>query len=391
MSNKKIIRPCPICLNSNSGIILHTQRFILPSDHILPNIYDLVACSKCGLVYADTSATQKDYDTYYAEMSLYDMDYTCGETLHYQDRAAWIASLIGDKSCSIIDIGCGNGQLLLELKKLGLTNLYGLDPSEKCISDLRAKGISGIAGSIFSNFTAQKYDGAILSGVLEHIYDVQKIMETMKRLLNHNGLLFVCVPDASRYKDYDTVPFDYFNIEHINHFDEISLLNLGLQHGFSTISFLKTSITLSHTTQPILFCAYENKGKPVSCWQSYSRKCVAEYIEQTQKNETVNSLINGLFETQEEIIVWGAGNYTSRLLANSNLGKCNIVMLVDNDKHKQGTVIRGNKIYPPNAIIEKKETSTILIGAAVFCDEIVAEIKRMGLDNKIIVLGKGQK
>ena len=280
MNKNKLMRACPVCQNVVGAELLHTQKFALPDNHPLPGKYDVVACDRCGFVYADTPANQETYDKYYAEMSKYDMNYTCGETLLHIDRAAWINTFIRNRTDSIIDIGCGNGQLLLELQKIGLSDLNGLDPSEKCVSDLKGKGINGITSSIFSVSTSKKYDCAILSGVLEHIYDVRKIMETMKQLLKHSGLLFVCVPDASRYQDYDSVPFDYFNIEHINHFDETSLINLGLQHGFSTIGFLKTTITLSQTTQPVIFCVYENKGKPAANGQSYSRNGVVDYVVQ---------------------------------------------------------------------------------------------------------------
>jgi len=387
MGENNLQRACPVCQNVVGAELLHTQKFVLPDNHPLPGMYDIVVCGKCGFVYADTPAMQDDYDKYYMEMSKYDMNYTDTDSLLYIDRAAWINTFIRNQADSIIDIGCGNGQLLLQLQKHGLSDLTGLDPSEKCVSDLKEKGINGITSSIFSISTNRKYDCAILSGVLEHIYDVGKIMETMKQLLKHRGLLFVCVPDASRYQDYDSFPFDYFSIEHINHFDETSLLNLGLHHGFSMIDFLKTTITIFQTTQPVIFCVYENKRKPAANWQSHSRNCVVEYVEHTKKNAGINHVINQMIETKEEIIVWGAGNYTSRLLATSGLNKCNIVMIVDNDKHKQGSIFSGITVYPPNAIREMRKRSTILIGATVFCDEIVAEIRRMGLDNNFIVLG----
>lgn len=385
MKGNKLQRPCPVCRNI-TGELLHTQKFVLPEKHTLSSQYDIVTCKKCGFVYADIPAKQETYDKYYAEMSKYDMHYTCIDSSLYIDRAAWIKKRIHCRNDSIIDIGCGNGQLLLELKKLGISDLTGLDPSAKCISDLKNKGICGITSSIFSVSTNKKYDCAILSGVLEHIYDVRKIMGTIQQLLKRNGLLFVCVPDASRYRDFDVVPYDYFNIEHINHFDEISLLNLGLQKGFITVNSLKTTITLSQTMQPMIFCVYENKAQPAVNWQSYSRNCVVDYIKYTNKNAKIKSIIDRLIKTREEVIVWGAGNYTSRLLAGTGLEKCNIVMIVDSDKHKQGTIIGGKTVKAPTVISSMQKPYTILIAAAVFHDEILTAIKRMKLSNNVIVL-----
>lgn len=69
---KNVLRPCPICSNG-VGEVLHNQRFRLPEkQHFLPEAYDIVVCLKCGFVYADTSASQGDYDRYYQDFSKYE-------------------------------------------------------------------------------------------------------------------------------------------------------------------------------------------------------------------------------------------------------------------------------------------------------------------------------
>ncbi len=386
MLKTSLRRACPVCAGRSGAELLHTQRFVLPAGHPLPDKYDVVACGSCGFVYADTPADQDAYDKYYGEMSKYEMAYTSPDTSLFIDRAAWISGFVRGRGDSVIDIGCGNGELIAELRKLGLTDLTGLDPSEKCVSALKSRGIRGIRGSVFSVSAGRKYDCAVLSGVLEHIYDVGKIMKTMSRLLTRRGLLFVCVPDASRYPEYDAVPFDYFNIEHINHFDETSLLNLGLRHGFNMVGSLKTTVTLSKTTQPMVFCVYENAQNPAADSRSYSRNRVAAYIGQTNAKAAGGRVIGRLARGKREVIVWGAGNYTSRLLACSGLARCNIVMVVDNDRHKQGMSIGGHTVRPPAAIRRLKKNPAILVSVAVFSAEVIAEIRAMGLSNEVLVL-----
>jgi len=72
-----LLRACPICLNTSKGYVLHTQSFALPEGHLLSGArkYDVVSCSKCGFVYADTPVKQDAYDKYYTEMSKYEMGY----------------------------------------------------------------------------------------------------------------------------------------------------------------------------------------------------------------------------------------------------------------------------------------------------------------------------
>lgn len=386
IEKKNLCRPCPVCQNALNGKVLHTQKFVLSDNHLLPKEYDLVSCDQCGTVYADTSVGQDVYDRYYAEISKYDMDHSRNDTLWYADAAVLLDAIILDKNASILEVGCGSGRLLFELKKIGFLNLTALDPSQKCIDMIQRQSIQGISSSIFEVPCTQSYDVVILQGVLEHIYDVFRLMQILTKLTKPNGIILLGVPDASRYQDYDTVPYDYLNIEHINHFDEASLINLGFIHGLSVFRLFQTTLTFAQTTQPVIFCVYKQGEKKAASWEGVTQKSVLNYLEKTSKNKMTDSIIDTLVKGQEEIIVWGAGNYTSRLLATSRLGECNIAMFVDKDANKQGTSIIGRPVYAPDAILKMKTTSKILVAAAVYDGEILGEIKKMGIDNKVVVL-----
>lgn len=120
------LRLCPIC-SCNFCEILHSQRFILPEGHPLSNGYDVVCCRKCRFVYADTTVSQEDYDTFYLKFSKYEDSSTStgsGETACDAERlkqtATYLADFLPDKEARIIDIGCANGGLLKSLKRDGL-------------------------------------------------------------------------------------------------------------------------------------------------------------------------------------------------------------------------------------------------------------------------------
>src|SRR5437867_3295533 len=65
------VRLCPVC-EGRRVEHLRQQRFVLPENHPLADGYNVVVCVRCGFVYADMSASQTDYDEYYAELSKYD-------------------------------------------------------------------------------------------------------------------------------------------------------------------------------------------------------------------------------------------------------------------------------------------------------------------------------
>lgn len=136
---KNAQRKCPIC-GEVWVEVLYTQHFSLPDNMMLPTVYDIVACSKCEFVYADTSASQKDYDLFYTDMSKYEEPVIAsggGNTLWDRERLTRVANDLEsyiNKSSAILDIGCANGGLLVILKERGFINLTGLDQSPSCVS-----------------------------------------------------------------------------------------------------------------------------------------------------------------------------------------------------------------------------------------------------------------
>ena len=399
-NTKKAIRICPIC-NSNEAEVLHNQRFELSEKHVLPNNYDIVACTKCGFVYADTKATQKDYDRFYKDLSKYeDTSIASGtgsnplDAKRIKRAISDITKHIPEKNKSILDIGCANGGLLAELRRNGYKNVIGLDPSPACVDHIQNEHqIEAHLGSLFNAnhlFTNQQFDVVILSHVLEHIVDIQRAYEKALSLLSESGQIYVEVPDASRYSDFYVVPFFYFDCEHINHFDLGALSNIALKHGLDKITESQIEIIASDTnTYPALYGIYKKSrlaSRQAPIYNSYARKSVLEYIRISEERDEW-PLLEDLVSSQEEIIVWGAGSFAQRMLQSSPLSKCNIAAFIDNDSNKQGKMLHGVTIRSSDVL--KETNAAILICSALHSNEIADEIKTMGVDNNIFELNKG--
>ena len=385
MSLTESKRKCPIC-SFNKSKLLQEVNFSTEMNTSNSAEYKIIACAKCKLIYVDSTLNQNNFDIYYTDNSQYEGEYlTSGNTDYYTYLAEQISNIITDKTQSIIDIGCGNGELLIELQKKGFSNLTALDPSKCCIEKVKGHGITGIQSSIFSFNTTKKYEHVILSGVLEHIFDISGVMSILKELLVTNGLLFVIVPDSARYKDYNVAPYYYFSKEHINHFDELSLINLGIYYGWSSMLMSKGIVTVHDVQLPVIFHVFVNtKDKPKSS-ESYSTDNIKQYIEMQDVTERINKSVASVIKNMDKIVIWGGGNLTSHLLACSDLSNCNISYIVDNDSNKHGKRIHGHKIVSPSFLVEDQSEYKIVVIASLAYNEIKNQISKLGLNKEILI------
>lgn len=396
---KNLFRICPIC-SATVGEVFHTQYFTLPENYQLPKFYDIVCCEICGFVYADVKATQKDFDTFYEEQSKYEDETTASggnfnpyDRERFQKVAIDISRFLPDKRSKVLDIGCANGGLLGALKDKDYENLIGIDPSPICVSNVVKEGFRAAVGTVFSggffgSDKKQDFDCILLSHVLEHIYDLKPALKNVLTRLKVGGIMYLEVPDASCYSDFYKVPYYYFDYEHINHFDENSLRNILFQFSLECVTLTRKEIPVSTCElYPAVYAVFrKTTSQHLSQKVVFSpvvRDSIIKYVEMSQKDPVFDQL-NEIVESQEKIIVWGAGCYTSRLLSNTPLGKGNIVDFVDNDIKKQGLSLKGVKIYPPEILRDYQ--GTIVVSSALHSSDIVEEIKGMGLKNKVIVL-----
>src|SRR4051812_48236978 len=146
------MRRCPIC-DSEKAEILHHQRLVVTDDYPLPSSFDVVLCSICGMVFNRNSATQKDYDDFYARFSVHQTpaesvegDIPVWEVSRLNNLAEIAAGSVAGEGRGILDVGCSSGGLLSNLASRGFTRLVGADPSPVCVAHVRSKGIEAHQG-----------------------------------------------------------------------------------------------------------------------------------------------------------------------------------------------------------------------------------------------------
>lgn len=88
----------------------------------------------------------------------------------------------------------------------------------------------------------------------------------------------------------------------------------------------------------------------------------------------------------DNIVIWGAGNYTKEILTQYYFPLELIEMIIDSDKTKYGCDYFGMKIYAPSSLADCK-SNIVLIGSLSYYLEIVSIIKNMNPDMECKLLG----
>lgn len=383
-------RECPVC-----GVafprFLFRQEFESFAEKSLLNGYDIVYCQGCGGIYADHIPRQSYFDEYYDKLSKYERH---GGNLSKIDieRFRDIADKLADYApSSIADIGCATGGLLSELKARGLSNLHGFDQSASCVNLARNRGIPASQLSIMNvESCGQRFDLVTCTSVLEHVREVGSAMQQIKAILNPEGHLYLEVPDVSRYKDVKGAGFALFSTEHINYFSESSMRMLLALHGFTVSWILHIDRQLSEKSiEPTLSVLCRLTDKPEEPKPDFNAIIdVMAYIEKSKWAEKAvcHKTLNSLCADGVQIIVWGAGTHTQRLLATTALKDCNILGIVDSNEHYQGLTLRGIKIQSPETLRRAHWDAFVLISSEIWQDEIEAQIREMDETRRIIKL-----
>lgn len=133
---------------------------------------------------------------------------------------------------TLLDIGCGTGHFLNEMKKAGW-QVHGVEPAQIA----RQKAVIRLEQPIFESLKEMpdiQLSAITLWHVLEHLHHPDETLKLCYNLLQNNGLLLIAVPnyqsyDADYYKNYWA---GYDVPRHLWHFNQKSMRMLIEGKGF---------------------------------------------------------------------------------------------------------------------------------------------------------------
>ncbi|WP_447984343.1 class I SAM-dependent methyltransferase [Nitrospira sp. Nam74] len=135
----------------------------------------------------------------------------------------------------ILDVGCGAGKLLSDLREHGW-QVYGVDFSPVAANYARSQhGLDVRLGDLFqAGYEDGFFDVVMFNHSLEHIYNPLEMLKEAHRIMKPGGLLFISIPNAggleARLFGKWWVHWD--TPRHLYHFNKTTMSRLVTDAGF---------------------------------------------------------------------------------------------------------------------------------------------------------------
>lgn len=262
---------CPLCGSAKSG------RYARDFYKLGRQVYSLLRCKQCGLVFVSPFPSEKDIAAMYSG-SYFDDCYDSGmssagyfenrEKLTERYRKVLAGIMRYKRSGKLLEVGCAGG-IFLELAKK-----QGFEPEGVEISaemSAKALGFKVFTGTLEqAKFPSSSFDIVYMGHVLEHVTNPKAMVKEAFRVLRSNGLLVVEVPAfvnsfyylllRAFYSIIPLAPLPFFKIApkgkylkpyHLLEFSPRTLKMLLQRQGFR-VARLEQSIPVPDSLSPVL-------------------------------------------------------------------------------------------------------------------------------------------
>lgn len=147
----------------------------------------------------------------------------------------------------VLDLGCGNGELLEHLIREKKVLGRGVDKSEEMIIACISKGLSVVQGNLeegLKEFPDKSYDYVILNQTLQMIYDPVFLLKEMKRvgkkvIVNYPNFGFIVnrlqLNFLGRMPVNKNIPFQWYNTPNIHFCTRKDFMFLVEELGFALV------------------------------------------------------------------------------------------------------------------------------------------------------------
>jgi len=235
------------CLFGHQG---HSTLAFLGKDRLNQSqiTFYIVRCSECGLIFLSPRPTLAEIARYYPYS-----EYRCEFSPAIEDEPSRLRRFNRryslNKPCrfiegvklggQLLDVGCGTGNFLAQMRERGGWKVYGLDISSEAVEYARRRfDLDVFHGALEdAGYPSAFFDVVTLWNVLEHLHDPRATLKEVRRVLRADGILALSVPNGD---SLDARLFGRYWIgldppRHLYTFTRQTLQRLLVQTGFKVL------------------------------------------------------------------------------------------------------------------------------------------------------------
>ena len=185
---------CPLCASTENRKVLSGKDYLVNHQEL----FTVVQCSLCAHFFTSPRPTAESIEKYYPNTYMpYKEKMWLWKWLE-QSLNSWRARKLAQslpEAARLLEVGCGRGDFLHELKQCGL-QVKGVELSKEAADNARDRlGLDVQRGSIESYpLGTEEYDAIVLRHVIEHIFSPVDACRRFANALKPGGKLFLTCP-----------------------------------------------------------------------------------------------------------------------------------------------------------------------------------------------------
>lgn len=258
------IKKCEFCGKQDFKFLFYGTDKL----HNIPGNFKVVKCKNCGLIFINPQPSFKELEKYYPyekyyslkkirlreddknvrlKLFLFKLFYT--KNKNYLLRAIFSPLKVFVRQTKIfseakfLDIGCGAGQFLYEMKQLGIKNVYGVEPGDFNEKQAKKEGLKIKKSDLINaNYPEKFFDIITINQVLEHVNNPLETIREIFRILKKGGIFIIGVPNTNSW-NYKLFKKNWANLDvprHLFNYSDILLKSYLQKNGFKILKIKYT-------------------------------------------------------------------------------------------------------------------------------------------------------
>lgn len=385
---------CPVCESTDIAVFFEISDVPVHCNLLWPSREKALRAPRGDIRLGFCKACEHIFNiSFDPTLMKYDQEYE--NPLHFSPRFQEYATSLATRlirrydlyNKDIIEIGCGKGDFLIMLCKLGQNRGIGFDPS---YVDGRIENASEGQVTIIRDFYSERYadynaDMICCRHVLEHVQFPRDFLSSIRRSIGIrlNTVVFFEVPNV------------IFTLRHLGIWDLIYehcgyFTFSSLAHLFNACGFNVTALKDAFEGQFLCIDAMPTTGQTdskASQWNGFEK--VSDHVSMfayrySNKVDNFRCELERMELEKKRTVIWGAGSKGVTLLNTLKLqDQISYVVDINPNKHGMHVAGTGQKIVKPEFLREYRP-DTVIVMNPIYLKEIQNSVMRMDLSSELL-------